>query len=540
MLNKTIRANISVIVLALTILAVIAVVLAITRDFIGGRKAVKYEPAGNNYKETLHVISDSDYFPFSYLDEQGNLTGHDVELITIIANKLGLNLDIKAMSWREVLEYVKSGFEGAVLSCELSDRQSELMLEMSDPTSYNDFVAFGRKETKSINQLFGRRIGTVKDANAYSCLMGLHLSYIPYFYANNMQAFEALERNEIDYVAVRYVVGRNLIDKHGFRGVKGHVSIGKSLQCIGVAGNHKLLEDINRIVSDMKYDGSLRRLNEKWIAPFSAPQSLGELIAVHPFLFAVFIVLLILVLVQLAFMEMRRRNAIIKSEKREYNILMNVTDEISNPMTMISGPINYLLKENLVSDSAYDILKKVNIQTGRITGLLNTTLITMRLRKGSMEPEPVLLGLNKWLRDFLMDVKAESELQGIGISFNEDSAVGMASVDEELVKCVLSNLILNATKYSGRGNEIELSTVADNENDKVRICVRHTGSGIGDADFSKVIEQYSEDYEDRTGLGVNMYYSAIIVAALGGRVGAYNNHDGSGATFWFELPLNGA
>lgn len=247
-----------------------------------------------------------------------------------------------------------------------------------------------------------------------------------------------------------------------------------------------------------------------------------------------------LLAVQLVFMEMRRRNAIIKSEKREYNILMNVTDEISNPMTMISGPLNYLLKENLVSGEAYDVLKKLDVQTKRITGLLKTTMITLKLRKGSMEPEPVLLRFNKCLRDIILGIKEESELQGVRITFSEDPKIGMVPVDEELCRCVLSNLLLNANKYCSKGNEIAVSTKADKENDVVRVCVRHTGNGIGGADFSRVIEQYSEAYEDKTGLGVNMYYSAIIVDALGGKVGAYNNTDGSGATFWFELPLNEA
>ena len=51
----------------------------------------------NNFKKTLHVVTDIDYAPYSYVDEHGNYQGYDVELINEIANRLQMNLDLSLM-----------------------------------------------------------------------------------------------------------------------------------------------------------------------------------------------------------------------------------------------------------------------------------------------------------------------------------------------------------------------------------------------------------------------------------------------------------
>ena len=50
------------------------------------------ETALNSFDRTLIVATDDDYWPYVYYDESGRLTGHDIELITVVANELKMNL----------------------------------------------------------------------------------------------------------------------------------------------------------------------------------------------------------------------------------------------------------------------------------------------------------------------------------------------------------------------------------------------------------------------------------------------------------------
>ena len=60
------------------------------------------EFAENTFNKTLVVATDDDYWPYVYYDETGRLTGHDIELITIMANELNMNLEIHPMIWDEI------------------------------------------------------------------------------------------------------------------------------------------------------------------------------------------------------------------------------------------------------------------------------------------------------------------------------------------------------------------------------------------------------------------------------------------------------
>lgn len=64
----------------------------------------------NTYAETIHVVTDKDYQPYSFVDSETNEpTGHDVELIYKIANKLEVNFDLKLLSWGEYLDKLEDG-----------------------------------------------------------------------------------------------------------------------------------------------------------------------------------------------------------------------------------------------------------------------------------------------------------------------------------------------------------------------------------------------------------------------------------------------
>lgn len=77
-------------------------------------------------------------------------------------------------------------------------------------------------------------------------------------------------------------------------------------------------------------------------------------------------------------------------------------------------------------------------------------------------------------------------------------------------------------------------------NDKDRfnmvvIRISDNGRGISPKIVPKLFEKFSTDSESGAGLG--LFISKRLVEAHGGRIWAYNNKDGKGATFSFSLPI---
>ena len=107
--------------LMLAAAAIAAATLSLT-SCSSSREPVITETADNCYSKTLVVATDDDYWPYVYYDENGQLTGHDIELITIVANELGMNLELHPMTWEESLEAVRNHTADAVLTCEYAGK----------------------------------------------------------------------------------------------------------------------------------------------------------------------------------------------------------------------------------------------------------------------------------------------------------------------------------------------------------------------------------------------------------------------------------
>ena len=71
--------------------------------------------------------------------------------------------------------------------------------------------------------------------------------------------------------------------------------------------------------------------------------------------------------------------------------------------------------------------------------------------------------------------------------------------------------------------------------ERVYVAISDSGKGISPSVLPRLFEKFNTDSDVGTGLG--LYISKKLVEALGGRIWAFNNNDGIGSTFVFNLPL---
>ncbi len=74
---------------------------------------------GNIYEKTLVVAMDYDYQPYSFFDGNGKPAGFDVELIYALADKMGVNADVRLMPWNDARNSVLSGRADLLTGLEL-------------------------------------------------------------------------------------------------------------------------------------------------------------------------------------------------------------------------------------------------------------------------------------------------------------------------------------------------------------------------------------------------------------------------------------
>lgn len=220
----------------------------------------------NIYAETLVVAMDYDYQPYSFFDEKGRPAGFDVELAYALADKMGMNVDVRLMTWNDARNAVISGKADLLTGLE---RVAENMpaFELSVPLFNDPFIAFGTTPLDGMAGLYGKRIAVLRGSASYDTILK------PYGFAREIrlydtysEVFASVVRGENDYAVSRYSVGRRELAQMGERNIRVAVVLPNNYLCIGVrGGNLALLERVDAAIVELARDGTKETLVEKWL-----------------------------------------------------------------------------------------------------------------------------------------------------------------------------------------------------------------------------------------------------------------------------------
>ncbi len=101
-------------------------------------------------------VGQEDYAPFNVIDDKGNLTGLDVEIIKKAAEIAGVKVKIDVYPWAGTLKLVKKGKADGVFGCGKKPEREEFLYYPETPARYVKFVFF-------VNEHFEGTIDGIKD-----------------------------------------------------------------------------------------------------------------------------------------------------------------------------------------------------------------------------------------------------------------------------------------------------------------------------------------------------------------------------------------
>jgi polar amino acid transport system substrate-binding protein len=146
----------------------------------------------------IRFMTDSDFPPFHYYDEEGVLTGFNVDMARAICLELGTACDIQVRGWSDLLGALRKGEADAVIASHAITASLVKEFEVSDPYYYTPARFVGRREggasaATTPEGLEGKRIGVVKATP--------HEAYLKAFFRSS--AIVAFETRELARDALR-------------------------------------------------------------------------------------------------------------------------------------------------------------------------------------------------------------------------------------------------------------------------------------------------------------------------------------------------
>jgi DNA-binding response OmpR family regulator/nitrogen-specific signal transduction histidine kinase len=222
--------------------------------------------------------------------------------------------------------------------------------------------------------------------------------------------------------------------------------------------------------------------------------------------------------------------------EEKVRFLININHELRTPLTLIHAPLKQLLGTLSPEDEKYPVIQSISRQSGRMKKLLDMVLNVRKMEVGQSSLNIESVELNSWIEQLIADFRPEANMKGISISYTPDKDVDTLCFDKEKCSTILTNLLINALKYSDENSLIEVSASLSEDQTRVRISISDQGPGLKDVDINNLFIRFYQGNNSRPGTGIGLSYSKILAEQHGGSIGAYDHGDSPGSTFWFELP----
>lgn len=222
--------------------------------------------------------------------------------------------------------------------------------------------------------------------------------------------------------------------------------------------------------------------------------------------------------------------------EEKVRFLINISHELRTPLTLIHAPLKQLMDKLTADNENYPLIQSICKQSERMKNILNTVLNVRKMEVGQSTLHVQSIQLDEWAEQLISDFKPEASVRGITLVYQPEPEIQTLCFDKEKCTTILTNLLINALKYTPDESTISISTRLSEDKTRVRISISDQGPGLKDVDTNNLFVRFYS----RPGTGIGLSYSKILVEQHGGNIGAYDNKNfGSpGATFWFELPLN--
>lgn len=251
----------------------LGLVTVLTAAFVSGCGSNSTKEISSGDKGKIVVGLDDNFPPMGFKDENNEIAGFDVDLAKEATKRLGREVEFKAIDWSSKEAELKSGRVDVLWNgLDITDKRKEVML-FSDPYMDNRQIIFVKKGKTGITDeqsLAGKAVGTQSASTAEE-----YIDNSEFFktkvkdvkkYSDFVSAFMDLENGRIDAVVGDEIVGRYYMSKHPDEIEAIDTVVGPVSQ-FGIAfakDNTKLRDDVQKVINEMKADGTIAKISEKW------------------------------------------------------------------------------------------------------------------------------------------------------------------------------------------------------------------------------------------------------------------------------------
>ncbi len=230
---------------------------------------------------------------------------------------------------------------------------------------------------------------------------------------------------------------------------------------------------------------------------------------------------LLLILVGAVFVYRATRRQLRLSQQQQ-NFMMAVTHELKTPIAVTQLNLETLQKRKLEEAQQQRLINNSLQETNRLNSLTNNILVASQLEAGMNSVNQQWVDISELAERTVHDYSTRLPQRIIQAHIQPGIEV---QSEMALLQMLISNLLDNAIKYSGKEDKVEMKL--EKSNAHVVLSVLDEGIGIPATEKKKVFDKFyrvgSEETRTTKGTGLGLYICRQIVRALGGTITITDN-----------------
>ena len=215
----------------------------------------------------LTMATNATFPPYEMTTDSGEIEGIDVDTAKAIAEKLGLELQIDDMDFDAALLSVQQGKADIVMAGVTVTDERKAVMDFSDSyaTGIQSVIVPEGSDIASVDDLAGKKIGTQRGTTGYLYCSDDFGEDAVVAYDNGLTAVQALNNGQVDAVVIDNEPAKAYVESNP--GLKIlDTSYAEEDYAIGMnKSNTALLEAVNAALEELKADGTLQAIVDKYI-----------------------------------------------------------------------------------------------------------------------------------------------------------------------------------------------------------------------------------------------------------------------------------